>query len=190
MSAPQDKLTPRQLTALVSVYFGDGVRTNRIYRGHGSPALYGPDDQIPEWGKTGMYGRGSSMGGAISRMVTALEDLDVFPLKVSERTGHAWYQTDRLTVKGLQLLKARYPALPDIDARIAEREAEEAAERVAAEEKRRANRAELNRRAEARKAERRERMAAVLQDYQVPHQLTPDQLEAMWLRIAGEEVEL
>lgn len=87
----------------------------------------------------------------------------------------------------MQHLKARHPDLPGITEALraaASLEIEEEAKATAAREEAARLREE---RALKRSRARREAMAAVLQDFQVRHDLTGDQLEAMWLRIVEEE---
>jgi len=94
---------------------------------------------------------------------------------------------DRITSQGLKALKAKYPELPEIDQRIAEREQIEADEAAAAEARRAEDRRQLDDSRERRKAARAEQMAAILRDYQISHSLTEDQLRDMWLRVVDEE---
>lgn len=178
------KVTPRQLECLVNIYLGDA------WDGHRSTERYSwreGDDVavIPAWGRPDSMRRGSSMGGAKRRMHDAMGDADLLVVEYSER-GYR-YVRDRLTTKGLKALKAKYPELPEIDQRIADREQIEADEAAAAEAKRAENRRQLDASRERRKAARAEQMAAVLRDYQISHSLTEDQLRDMWMRIVDEE---
>lgn len=184
-------VTPRQLEALVSIFLGDGYRQRRVYRGHGYPALYGSDEDIPDWGKASRIGGyASSMGGATARMLETLADKGLVPRKEYERIGGSYVDGSKVTSLGLRVIQQRHPTIPNIAEKLAEVEAAEAEavserERIAAEMAQ-----QREQRAVRRQREREERMAAILRDYQVSHSLTPDQLAAIWLRVVDEEMAL
>ncbi len=180
--------TPRQTEALVAMYLGEDWDHKRVYRGHGYSALYPPDEQIPDWGVVDRMHRVQRMGGASHRMREAMADDDLIVSYFNER-GHLRIE-NRPTAKGLRILKAKYPALPDIDQRLAEREAVEAEEAEAARAKE-AERARKNAERKANEATNKaERMATILREYQVSHALTNDQLVAIWDRVNREDVHI
>lgn len=182
------KLTPRQLECLINIYLGD-----QSWDGHRSCERHSwreGDDTviIPAWGRPESFGRRSRMGGAINRMHDAMGDAGLLVVEYSER-GYR-YVRDRITSQGLKALKAKYPELPEIDQRIADREQAEADEAAADEAKRAEDRRQLDASRERRKAARAEQMAAIPRDYQISHSLTEDQLRDMWLRVVDEEMKL
>lgn len=184
MSAKKLAATPRQIGALVAMFLGEDWERKRVYRGHRYPALYRPDEQIPDWGIAD-YMRVQRMGGASFRMREAMAQDGLI---VSRWTrGHLRIE-NKPTAKGLRILKAKYPGLPDIDRRLAEREAVEA-EEAAAEDAERIRKAEARAERKATESARKvERMAAILRDYQVSHSLADDQLAAIWDRVIREDI--
>lgn len=169
------KISPRQLEVLVNVFLGEDHSVRR--------AVLAGD---PVWGRrVGWAGNG---GGSRRRMLESMEAIGLFPLVTSERSGRSWYSNRTITAKAMRLLRHHYPDLPDINQRIAEREqaerdqAEAEAIRDAENERRRLAEAER------REAWRTEQMALILQDYQVAHTLTDDQLRAMWFRVVDTEM--
>lgn len=180
------KLTKRQEDVLLNIHLNDqahdGERTRDPWESyskrHGEP--------VPAWGRPATFQRYGRAGGARYRMVQRLAEMGFLPTFYFP-SGRSRPETGRLSAKGAIYLKGRYPDLPGIrDAvRAAEEREMEAAAKEAAERKERE--AERLQRAARRAEKRREAMAAVLQDFQVRHDLTGDQLEAMWLRIVEEE---
>lgn len=185
MNAATKKPTKRQSEVLVNIFLGDRWD---VSRGDERYSWVEGDDKavIPPWGRPSRYGYKSSMGGALRRMREAMAEAGWLQYKISER-GSTWVY-DRLTVQALEFLKSKFPTLPNIDQRIADQRAadQEAADQEARE--REQMRERLAQGADRRKADRIERMEAVLRDYQVRHDLKPDQLLSMWNRIAEEEM--
>lgn len=180
------KITKRQEDVLLNIFLSDqaydGERTREPWESytkrHGQP--------VPEWGRPVTHqGRGRA-GGARTRMIERLMDAGLMRCRWSP-SGYRIALTGSLPVKGLQYLLERFPALPGLTEAIAGASKEEADAAAAKAKEREEQEAARLKRAEARAAERRERMAAVLRDFQVRHDLTQNQLEAMWLRIVEEE---
>lgn len=110
------------------------------------------------------------------------------PVSWSDR-GYKRVET-KLTVKALEILKEKYPALPEIDTRIAAaKEADLEAARIKEEEDQ-AREAKRVERALANQQIRRESMAQILEDYQIQHTLTGDQLVDIWCRVVNEEMKI
>lgn len=182
----EPKLTKRQEDVLLNIHLKDqahdGERTRDPWESyskrHGEP--------VPAWGRPATYQRSGRAGGARYRMVERIAEMGFIPMR-RYLSGRSYPQTGKLTASGARHLAARYPDLPGIADAVKEAEAREAEEAAtAAKERQEATAARLER-AAIRKEKRREAMAAVLQDFQVRHDLTGDQLEAMWLRIVDEE---
>lgn len=180
------KLTKRQEDVLLNIHLKDqahdGERTRDPWESyskrHGEP--------VPAWGRPATHQRYGRAGGARYRMVERIAEMGFIPMSEG-RTGRTWPNTGRLTLKGLQHIKGRHPDLPGITEALraaASLELEEEAKAKAAREEAARFREE---RAIKRSFARRNAMAAVLQDFQVRHDLTGVQLEAMWLRIVEEE---
>lgn len=160
--------TPRQLEAMRMLFSGK--------------SLWARDNH--QWGRTHM----NSMGGAVRRMRDRMGEAGW--LVVSESAmGRLWYRNE-LTSAGLTVLREHHPELEGIDARIANARAKESAARVAEEEALAKVRREVKERAERRKVARAEAFRAIMQDYQIRHDLTDDQCRAIWLAIVEKEHDL
>lgn len=182
-------ITKRQEEVLLNIHLGD-----QSYDGKRSRELHSWDEKdkglvLPPWGRPARFGYVRSMGGATRRMMDAMGEAGLLPVRVSPR-GYTTVSRSSLTAKGARHLMDRFPDLPGIADAVKAAEEREAAEKAKEQEEREAARLEREKRAIRRQGERQERMAAVLRDYQIPHSLTPDQLEAMWLRIVDEEMKL
>lgn len=181
------KLTARQAECLVNIYLKDhsweGRRSTKT-----DGLMPAPEGGFPAWGAPDRYRHVSRMGGALKRLRDGMADAELLFSHYSER-GYRSIR-DEITSKGLKALKALYPALPDIDWRIEQVVAFEEAQAKADEAKAAENRRQLDATRERRRAARAERMNAILQDYQINHSLTPDQLHDMWVRVCDEEHQL
>ncbi len=179
-------LTKRQDDVLLNIHLKDqahdGERTREPWESyskrHGEP--------VPVWGRPATHQRSGRAGGARYRMVERIADLGMIPTRTYP-SGRTYPQTGKLTAAGARHLADRYPDLPGITDAVREAEDREVAEAAKAADERKEREAERLQRAARRAEKRREAMAAVLQDFQVRHNLTGDQLEAMWLRIVEEE---
>lgn len=154
MTAP----TPRQIEALHAIYIGRHPR-DRVEDGR--------------W----RHG-GSSMGGAIGRMVDRMGEAGWLVQRESD-SGRIWTER-RLTAAGLIELDRHVPGLPGMAERLEEVERAEAdaiAAQLAAED---AALLKAKEEREAREAAKPDAMRDVLQLFQVRHDLGDEQLAAMF----------
>lgn len=188
MNQPIEKLpTSRQFEVLVNIYLGDQHSDGRRSRERYKWKEGDEDVVIHPWGRPRAYGSHvGNMGGAVRRMKEAMAEGGLLEYRIGSR-GHTWVR-DNLTLKALLTLQIKYPTLPDIEQRIADQRAKDEAAAVDAKLEAQANEAARLKRAAKRKVERKDRMEAVLRDYQIDHSLTDDQLVDMWSRIVEEEV--
>jgi DNA-binding transcriptional MerR regulator len=198
MTAPT-KPTKRQLEAMLNLYLGDqrmeGERITDPYLSYELEYAAQRGEELPPimpWGRPERFGGHSNKGGAYGRMRTRMAELGFLQERTS-RHGRT-YHVNALTAKAMHALRAAHPTLPDIDTRLAAQETKEAEAAAAAKAEAEAARAEFQRQQAERKAAKgaacAQAMAAVLQDYQVQHTLTTDQLQAMWQRIIKEDFAL
>lgn len=183
------RLTKRQMDTLLNIFLGDARYEEKRTTVAWPKWSARVGDPVPAWGRKEDYSHRSAAGGALHRMIERMADDDLLPTRTT-KYGNSYPVTNRLTVKSLTLLRDKFPTLPGIDEAIAvaRKEADEAF--AAAEEDRAATREYLAKSARERSAARRERMEAILMDFQVRHSLTPDQLEAIWKRVVDEEMAL